>query len=457
MVQRALYTLFFLIIYTACATLPQNQADDPLKRNLASDLVCADLFSPDGQATQQTEANEKTESPTSGFLSFFKGSKREKFNRLYKTDPRLANLMLVSKSKSLDLLDNVTSPATEQLLFKKIGVLPKVARDLIQSKVQELTGNLNLSLHEKNYLTLFIVKSIIAHRIIREIMKASNIKFSRDEISAHFAQVFESSLDEINDSNFQDFNLIRLKTAFSKNDFEQKFKVFIKNLSFALSDTKFTLNDDILSDVGSRQYSSYAELYDQVTHTLEQQLSELPVGISYRILELTSTIRFGNQHFYSGYFLYDETSRGAYERDAGNKGGLLEVTLNIPNYNKKKLAIILDRGHRSLDSIFNLEKSAGTFFFTCGAYAPVALWRAGVPIITPAIITPATTILSLGLQRALGFTFIKNFSFSKYDQSPVSLLSVPAFVIHELFPTAIEMTFYIGVLTNTGRILLMNI
>ena len=119
----------------------------------------------------------------------------------------------------------------------------------------------------------------------------------------------------------------------NKNSFILGFKNSLPNdiLKFRTGDKKF-FKQDFIEELN--YLNGFDDNLKNVSKMLAKKLEDIPVGTSFRPIELTHTIRFGDMQFYGNYGNFTATSRAAYERGAKKLGGLTDAEFNV-SVNKK--------------------------------------------------------------------------------------------------------------------------
>jgi hypothetical protein len=182
---------------------------------------------------------------------------------------------------------------------------------------------------------------------------------------------------------------------------------------------------------------------------LNKQLEKLPVGISLRTWDSTSTVRFGNQHFYGNWFMHNSTDREAYLRGSKKMGFLSEVELRASPLKKKKMAVMLDQTFQKLDPILNRDKKSMRCFHTCGTFPPFFFIQNGIPVISPSYIVPGPAMLSLNLQHKMGFKNVVETRFSSEGAKELAI-DIPMVIMHEGVGAGLEIGYYIASVTSAG-------
>ena len=118
-------------------------------------------------------------------------------------------------------------------------------------------------------------------------------------------------------------------------------------------------------------------------------------------------------------------------RKAKTLAGVTDVELNVPTATKKRLAINLDRTNQSLDGLYGLPKRCGRVPHICGTSAPFMLMRSGIPIVSYGFATPSHPILSLAVQKALGFKNVKSIRMSGFSAAG-GAAAIPIVLIHDV-------------------------
>jgi hypothetical protein len=374
-------------------------------------------------------------------------------------DPRKGIAMMSSASKTVDRSDNFTSPATQQfILSKKASPETLTTLKSLKDEPKEAarilkTQGLSLSEDETKIVSALEEKFRLSSEILNATAKSKGEGLlSAADYPAALKKHLTDSFAELSVAPGGS-KLKKIKDELAKMSDDEFRKLYFKETDpkkiMALKVNEGDIQPAV-AELASKS-GNFDKAFTDVSDHVSKKLEALPVGISYRTNELTSTVRFGDQHFFGGYYLYSQTGRGAYLKSARKLGGLSEAEMNLPSVTKKRLAVNLDRTYQSLDSIYGLEKACDRTFHFCGTNAPFLLIKSGAPVISYGFGTPAHPILSMAVQKAMGLKHVKEVRLSKFN-SKSARVAVPIVLAHEVVPYAImELPLYTLVIGGTAK------
>ena len=371
--------------------------------------------------------------------------------RLREADERKAWLLFTHFSDTVDTIDNFSSAATQQLIFsRKLKETTRNALNRFSATQTPFSNAVKRSMPDLNEEALFFIESferrfIFAAKVINKAAKISGkgnlvntnryrILFRTNLVRA-ISELVETTRSKLFPEDMVD-TIESIETSFGlgRNSFNAERKEF---------------NSDFLRAVGSQGDPEQA--IQNISEYLKEGLEALPIGISYRPIELTSTVRFGYKHFYGNWFNYNATHRTAYVKGSKKLGGVFDAELKVSIRKKKELAIGLDNTHQTLDVVFGKKEACSRYFNTCGSYAPFFFISHRVPIISPFYVTPFPQMISLGLQRLLRMPTVKNFKYTHSQSTTLGI--VPVFLLHDAGIMNWERIGWTVLFTKTGSVL----
>ena len=338
-----------------------------------------------------------------------------KIARFENKDSRILWRYLSKKSERANKLDNIVSPATQNLYLHKkaskelMSELKKMANTPARSLDALKNAGIQLSDEQKIIIENFEKR----FRVTSEMINAGFFqKYGRPLVNKRtYVEEFHSYLLKMSDELLE---LKNLKEGLLKNR-ENFVNQFIKSadsdlLNFRAQGHVF-FKDDFIDQLSS---SNLEQNINNISNMLVKKLDEMPVGISLNPLHVTNTIRLGDHHFHNPIFKTEPVHRAIYLR--ASRLGAFEAEFNASYQKKKFLSITLDRGYRNLDNFFSLPKKCSTMFGTCGSYSPSVLIRHGIPAISPSITSyamPEVQQIAYAVQKMLKLPHVKNFTVKK--------------------------------------------
>ena len=370
-----------------------------------------------------------------------------KIVRLNDKDPRILWHKLGKKSRMAKTLENIVSPSVQSFYIheKASGELLQKAKDMANasSSCVDTLESMGLSLSQEEAIIVSNFEK--RFRLVSEIINAAFVKkyghLSINERS--YAESIHRSLTYMADE-IPELQNLKEKLVQNENRFINEFLATDDLLSLRIEGQDF-LKDDFFQVI---EPHNLQQNMDNISNTLLDRLEKMPIGISYRPLELTNTVRFGNRHFYGNWMSYRSTSRAAYKRGARRLKGMFDVEFRASTRTKKSLGISLDRMHRKLDYFFGQTSVCDRIWHSCGTYPPSTFLSHGIPAISPFYIAPEIQNISYAIQRMLMLPHIKSFSFSEHSLLfPVAV----AFIGHGISITYLwEITLIYGSIVYIG-------
>ena len=193
----------------------------------------------------------------------------------------------------------------------------------------------------------------------------------------------------------------------------------------------------------------FGKLTEAVSTYLSKQIELMPVGISLRPMDFTSTLRFGDKVFTGNYFLFNTIRMRAYERGPQTNLGVFHSVLNLRKDQKKAVAVAVDRTHRALDVLNGFSGPRDRIMHSCGSFAPFTFFKEGIWPRTFGIAVPATPLVTAWVFRKLKLTNSGSWIVKAPSKQDVSKrwYFVPLAVAHDLGLVVLELKIIGGVAT----------
>lgn len=373
------------------------------------------------------------------------------FSEVLELDRRLAVQMLVKASKTFQIVDDFSSPATVKNILFSMEAKNEFFTALRLSSGQKniLAESVKLSPNALAALELFESRFFVAVSIVRLGLLAIGEDPSRIEAEiplveqrlAHqfFKEITVGKIVSEADANqvLASLNNSVIDSAsIDKNEFSDLIKYF---------------NPSFLRHL--KPSESLESTLSRLAEFVEESLMEVPVGFSHTPSLLSSFVRYGSRMYWAGYGTTNSTSRLAYVRQAKSAGGMFDVTLRLSNSEKKKLALILARNHQELDPIFGSPSEWQLDSLqTCGSYPPYSFLRSGVMFLTPTYITPGGTSLSMLVQRALGVKRVEDARMVCFNNPKATPIAIFNLAWHDGTLAFVEIGFYMTLITKAGEL-----
>jgi hypothetical protein len=380
---------------------------------------------------------------------FIKERFQNTFVKAAAKDPRLAILKLIEVSTKVDLIDNMTSPALLTTVVFRPEVDSKVFKYLKESAAETTVSKAVAVQHAlpKHVRVLFEMLER-KYRLALEILNLAyrektgeELQIGPEEFAFGFVEYLRDTVAEIslNAKSRGFFSGVDLKTI----DWVEVQRIIAEPLKnsplFAFSSEEKLFHPEFLEVINPA--NGYRQMLHETTASLRNSLETVPVGVSYRILDLVSSVRFGNRHFYNNYRSAPTTSREAYVKDGEKAGGIVEAELDVPASKKKLIATLLDRSHLALDPIGGLSKRKGVCFYTCGSFPPGFFLRIGKPLVSVTYGTPSPLFVSLAIQKLLGIGPVKAMGLRDFTWKKAKY-DIPVILLHDVLPAWVEIQIY---------------
>lgn len=352
--------------------------------------------------------------PLKVFVTPDRESLLNRYSKLSAEDDRLAVLYLTKFSATLNAVESAVSPGiVKEVLLKgrKTPTELPALLSLIRSRPSILNAK---EASESPWMKVILDLELRFRLAVTMYLLSTNedTKGIEQDYPSALIQFLKRSAMEIDQNGIQ-IDLIELVNRLDvlQTD-ESYFSPIFASTERISTEFKIPFTNNLLEDVlkfGRR---------------LDDELTNVTVGISLRPIEAVSSVRYGQNHYFGNYYNYKQISRKAYERSRPNiKGSGLKVTngqgtihieLNLSNRKKKMVAILLDQTHCTLDPAFKLGSVPNRMVHTCGTYPNYIFLRSGVPVISPSYIWPEPGIASLIVQRILNLPTVKRVEFANF-------------------------------------------